>query len=114
MLNMKYLKAAFLLVVAMIYVTGVSAQAQELSEEQYEDPETVGESDAGDGESNGILNGITVIAEQMVPYVEAAVAPTNVTREGYKFVGWNTTFSKITENLTVKALFEEFNINPYN
>lgn len=53
------------------------------------------------------LNGTTVIDEQMVPYGEAAVAPTNVTREGYKFVGWNTTFSKITENLTVKALFEE-------
>lgn len=53
------------------------------------------------------LNGTTVIDEQMVPYGEAAVAPTNVTREGYKFVGWNTTFSKITENLTVKALFEK-------
>ena len=53
------------------------------------------------------LNGTTIIDEQMVPYGEAAVAPTNVTREGYKFVGWNTTFSKITENLTVKALFEE-------
>ncbi|WP_295860762.1 InlB B-repeat-containing protein [uncultured Fibrobacter sp.] len=53
------------------------------------------------------LNGTTVIDEQMVPYGSAAVAPTNVTREGYKFVGWNTTFSKIIENLTVKALFEE-------
>ena len=53
------------------------------------------------------LNGTTVIDEQMIPYGGAAVAPTNVTRDGYKFVGWNTTFSKITENLTVKALFEE-------
>ena len=38
---------------------------------------------------------------------DAAVAPTNVTREGYKFVGWNTSFAKVTEALMVKALFEE-------
>jgi hypothetical protein len=53
------------------------------------------------------LNGTTVIDEQMIPYGGAAVAPTNVTREGYKFVGWNATFANVTENLTVKALFEE-------
>lgn len=53
------------------------------------------------------MNGVEVIDEQMVPYGDAAVAPTNVIREGYKFVGWNTTFAKVTENLTVKALFEE-------
>ena len=53
------------------------------------------------------MNGTTVIDEQMVPYGDAAVAPTNVTREGYKFVGWNTSFAKVTEALTVKALFEE-------
>ncbi len=53
------------------------------------------------------MNGTTVIDEQMVPYGEAAVAPTNVNREGYKFVGWNNSFAKVTEALTVKALFEE-------
>ena len=53
------------------------------------------------------MNGTTVIDEQMVAYGDAAVAPTNVTREGYKFVGWNTSFAKVTEALTVKALFEE-------
>lgn len=53
------------------------------------------------------MNGVDVIDEQMVPYGDAAVAPTNVTREGYRFIGWNTSFSKVTENLTVKALFEE-------
>ena len=53
------------------------------------------------------MNGVDVIDEQMVPYGEAAVAPTDVTRDGYKFTGWNTSFSKVTENLTVKALFEE-------
>ena len=53
------------------------------------------------------MNGVDVIDEQMVPYGDAAVAPTNVTREGYRFTGWNTSFSNVTENLTVKALFEE-------
>ena len=53
------------------------------------------------------LNGTTVIDEQMIPYGGAAVAPTSVTRGGYKFVGWNTTFANVTENLMVKALFEE-------
>lgn len=53
------------------------------------------------------MNGVDIIDEQMVPYGEAAIAPTNVTREGYRFTGWNTSFSKVTENLTVKALFEE-------
>lgn len=53
------------------------------------------------------MNGVDIIDEQMVPYGDAAVAPTNVTREGYRFTGWNTSFSNVTENLTVKALFEE-------
>lgn len=53
------------------------------------------------------MNGVDAIDEQMVPYGDAAVAPTNVTREGYRFTGWNTSFSNVTENLTVKALFEE-------
>ncbi len=53
------------------------------------------------------MNGVDIIDEQMVPYGDAAIAPTNVTREGYRFTGWNTSFSKVTENLTVKALFEE-------
>ena len=60
------------------------------------------------------MNGVDVIDEQMVPYGDAAVAPTNVTREGYKFVGWNTSFAKITGNLTVKALFEELIIRTVN
>lgn len=60
------------------------------------------------------MNGTIVIDEQMVPYGDAAVAPTNVTREGYKFVGWNTSFAKVTEALTVKALFEELIIRTVN
>ncbi len=53
------------------------------------------------------MNGTTVIEEQMIPYGSSAVAPTNVTREGYRFIGWNTSFSTITGPLTVVALFEE-------
>ena len=53
------------------------------------------------------MNGAYVIDTQSVAYGEAAVAPTNVNREGYKFVGWTTSFAKVTEALTVKALFEE-------
>ncbi len=53
------------------------------------------------------MNGTTVIDEQMILYGEGAVAPTNVTREGYRFIGWSATFSNVINNLTVKALFEE-------
>ena len=53
------------------------------------------------------MNGTTIIDEQMVPYGSAAIAPSEVTREGYRFIGWSTTFSNVTNNLTVKALFEE-------
>ena len=60
------------------------------------------------------MNGTTVIEEQMIPYGSSAVAPTNVTRDGYRFIGWNTSFSTITGPLTVVALFEEitmFNVS---
>lgn len=60
------------------------------------------------------MNGTTVIDEQMIPYGDSAVAPANVTREGYKFVGWNTSFAEVTEALTVKALFEELIIRIVN
>ncbi|WP_294112482.1 InlB B-repeat-containing protein [uncultured Fibrobacter sp.] len=60
------------------------------------------------------MNGTSVIDTQSVAYGEAAVAPTNVTREGYKFVGWNTSFATVTEALTVKALFEELIIRTVN
>ncbi len=60
------------------------------------------------------MNGTAVIDEQMVPYGGAAVAPTNVIRDGYKFVGWNTSFTRVVEALTVKALFEELIIRVVN
>ena len=60
------------------------------------------------------MNGTEVIDEQMVPYGDAAIAPTEVSREGYKFIGWNVSFAKITGDLTVKALFEELIIRTVN
>ena len=60
------------------------------------------------------MNGTEVIDEQMVLYGDAAIAPTEVSREGYKFIGWNVSFTKITGDLTVKALFEELIIRTVN
>ncbi len=53
------------------------------------------------------MNGSTVIEEQLVDYGCAAIAPSAPTRDGYKFVGWNVSFTNVTKNLTVKALFED-------
>ena len=38
---------------------------------------------------------------------EAAAAPTDPTRDGYKFIGWDKEFDNVTENLTVTAQYEE-------
>ena len=35
----------------------------------------------------------------------AAVAPEDPVREGYKFIGWDTDFDNVTENITVKAKY---------
>ena len=67
MLNMKYLNKVFLLALMLICITGVSVQAGELSEERYEDSETVGENAAEDGESDGISNGIPVLSLTIDP-----------------------------------------------
>lgn len=41
-----------------------------------------------------------------VPYGGAAIAPDAPTREGYDFIGWDTPFNKVTQNITVKATYK--------
>lgn len=54
------------------------------------------------------MNGNEVFAKVQAPYGEAAVAPNpDPARKGYKFVGWNKSFSNVTSDMTVLALFEE-------
>ena len=52
----------------------------------------------------------TILSVQEVEDGEAAETPSNPTREGYTFVGWDNDFSTITEHLTVKA---QYTINRY-
>lgn len=47
-----------------------------------------------------------VLASQTVGEGQAAVAPASPSRTGYKFRGWDKTFSYVTGNLTVTALYE--------
>ena len=44
---------------------------------------------------------------QTVNYGEAAVAPADPTREGYTFIGWDKDFSAVTEDMTIKAQYEQ-------
>ena len=50
------------------------------------------------------------ITTETVDYGDAAAAPSDPTREGYHFTGWDKDFSNITENLTVTA---QYAINVY-
>ena len=49
----------------------------------------------------------SVIDTQIVEEGQDAVAPADPTREGYSFVGWDTDFTNVTSNQTVKAMYEE-------
>ena len=48
-----------------------------------------------------------IVKSQSVPYLGNASAPTNPTRAGYIFTGWDSSFSKITQSIEVKAIYEE-------
>ena len=52
----------------------------------------------------------TVLETQMVEYSSGAVLPTDPTRTGYTFTGWDKDFSYITDELEVTA---QYNINKY-
>jgi len=48
-----------------------------------------------------------VLKTEEVAAGDSATAPTEPTREGYDFAGWDTDFSNVTSNLTVKATYTE-------
>ena len=52
----------------------------------------------------------TTLETQMVEYSSGAVLPTDPTRTGYTFAGWDKDFSYITDDLEVTA---QYNINKY-
>ncbi len=45
----------------------------------------------------------SIISDQAVPYGGIAIAPSAPTRNNYRFIGWNSTFDNVTENLTIVA-----------
>jgi len=51
----------------------------------------------------------TILAEELIPYGGAAVAPEDPVREGYTFIGWDADYSNITGPLTVNAQYELYN-----
>ena len=50
---------------------------------------------------------------QKVAWGEAAVPPADPTREGYVFTGWDTDFSSVKSDLTVKAQYKEVDKTVY-
>lgn len=54
-----------------------------------------------------------VIARHFVENGQTAIAPAAPTREGYTFIGWDKDFSCVTEDMIVKALYEEIIIPTY-
>jgi len=47
----------------------------------------------------------TELSQQIVEHGSAATAPSEPTHAGYYFIGWDTDFSMVTENLTVTAMY---------
>lgn len=58
------------------------------------------------------MDGLTgeTLDTQMVEHGGSAVAPEVPKHEGYRFVGWDKTFTNVTSDLTVTAMYE---INKY-
>ena len=47
------------------------------------------------------------LSAQTVNYGEAAVAPADPEREGYRFIGWDQDFSSVKANMTIMAQYEQ-------
>ena len=54
----------------------------------------------------------TVLKTEQVEQGTSATAPSNPTREGYNFTGWDVDFSNVTSDLTVTAQYEEESEEP--
>lgn len=52
----------------------------------------------------------TILSEQSITKGLPATPPTNPTREGYTFIGWDKEFTSITENVDINAVYQ---INTY-
>lgn len=52
----------------------------------------------------------TILSSDEVDEGSAAIPPTNPTREGYTFIGWDKDFNNVTEDMTIMALYK---INRY-
>jgi uncharacterized repeat protein (TIGR02543 family)/LPXTG-motif cell wall-anchored protein len=52
----------------------------------------------------------TVLDTQTVDWNTAATAPDDPERDGYEFTGWDIDFDAVTENLTVRATYEEVTV----
>ena len=49
----------------------------------------------------------TLLKSEVVNHGDAATAPTNTSREGYTFIGWDKDFSDVTTDLIVIALYKK-------
>ena len=52
------------------------------------------------------FNGDLLLDEQVINYNESAIAPSNPTKEGYDFTGWDQTFVNVKSNINVNANFK--------
>ena len=48
-----------------------------------------------------------ILKTQEVEFMSSVLAPSNPSREGYTFIGWDKTFDKITSDLVVTAKYKE-------